>query len=60
MAVGKYCYCPLPLQGAVVVRRTLHVPSVVRECGLLDGHVKLRNDLLGMIAMGAESEMREE
>lgn len=42
------------------MRRTLRVPSVVRKRGLLDGHVKLRSDLLGMIAMGVESEMREE
>lgn len=62
MAVGKYRYCPLPLQGAVsrFKCRTLHVHSVVRKRGLLDGHVKLRSDLLGMIAMGVESEMREE
>lgn len=63
MAVGKYRYCPLPLQGAVSRFKCAALcmwVSVVRKRGLLDGHVKLRSDLLGMIAMGVESEMREE
>lgn len=62
MAVGKYHYCPLlPKSTANRINyTTLRVPTAVGKRGFFDGHVKLRNDLLGVIAMGAESEMREE